>query len=104
MQLSTGHRPITEKTAREIEKELRLPNLWFDAPPGGAAKDLEPVPQPPVEVDKFIGAIERVLSQIEVEGRIVSARLVAEAIMFVYQESLKGHSVDVASVLRLVSR
>lgn len=103
-QLSTGHRPVTERTARDIEKQLNLPNLWFDATAGGNAKALEPVPQPPVEMDKFIDAITAVLAQLEKDGRMIPAKDAAEAIVFIYQESLKNNKVDPARVIRLVSR
>lgn len=103
-QLSTGHRPVTERTARDIERELRLPTLWFDAPPGATVKSLEPVAQPPVEMDKLIDAISAVLGWLEKEGRLLPAKAAAEAIVFTHQESIKGHVVDTGNAIRLISR
>lgn len=99
-QLSVGRRPITEKTAREIEKELRLPHGWFDLP--GDGREIAAIALPPLDAEKLKAAIARVL--MDPTGRSLAPDGVAEVVAYVYQEMLREHDVDVAGLLKLLKR
>lgn len=103
-QLSTGHRPVTEKTAREIEKEPRLPHLWFDG--GGAPPPA--VPQAPqagtIDAERLSHAVRSIQQAVLADKLMLAPAAFADAVVFVYQESLRGHAVDVGALLRLLNR
>lgn len=97
-QLTTGRKTISERTARTIEKQLRLPHMWFDGPaPRGVSG--------PVAVDMAaLGrAIETVVAELYRVGKKIPAAKFADAVLLVYVEESKGSKADVAAVIRLAS-
>ncbi len=96
-QLSKGRRPVTEKTAREIEKQLRLPKGWFDGP-GDKAAAVAPIA---VDMDLFTESVKAVTAELERQKRKLPAAKFAEVVAFVYQEKNKGTDVNVAALLKL---
>lgn len=96
-QLSKGRRPITEQTAREIEKELNLPHRWFD---GGGENPQAASPAAAIDMEKFRDTLARVEAALEAEGRRMSPERRADLIAYVYKQAVRGAAVDVRELIR----
>jgi transcriptional regulator with XRE-family HTH domain len=97
-QLVKARRPISERTARDIEMTLRLTHGWFDGPAARGIKG-------PVAIDlsALSKSLERVLGEMDRTGRKMPPVKLADVVIFVYQETAKGATVDVPALLRLTA-
>lgn len=89
--MATGHRPITEKSARRIETTLGLPLGWMDQDHG--RKKEEPVS---VRVNPilFAQAVEAVTTGMQELGVDLSLEKFEELVGIVYEEVLAKGSAD----------
>lgn len=98
-QMVSGNRPITEKTARQIEDRAGLPPAWLDTvhTNGGAGR--------PAVVDTRL--ISRVVSTVgtslEEAGVHLHPNKFAELVAMVYEEAAKTGHVDEQYVQRLIN-
>jgi hypothetical protein len=96
-QLANGFRPITEKTVRKIEKQLGMPQGWFDVDhqnsPTGAS------PFPPM-MDAVLLAVTE---ELQAQGVSVPPTKMVELVALVYEQSQATGTVDPAQVRRIIS-
>lgn len=95
-QLAGPHptRDVSEKTAREIELKLGLPDNWMDKPHKG-----EPG-QP--ETSLLIDVVAAAKDAIDSAGLKTSKTTFADLVDLVYEHSAEGCTVDLAYLRRLV--
>jgi hypothetical protein len=95
-QLTNGHRPITEKTARLVEEKLRLDQGWLDQehelPRGVANVDESMV----MQVMKAVGAA------LQEAGVSIGPRKMAQLVEVLYEDAARSGAVDREKVRRMV--
>lgn len=100
-QMANGHRAITEKTSRRIEKAAGKPEYWMDQP----HSSLEGMtPTLTVRVDpSFVGAAVKMVAEIQQQLETsLSPEKYAEIVNLVYENAQRSGEVDADFAMRLV--
>ena len=100
-QMVNGHRVITEKTCRRIEREAGKPEYWMDQ----AHTSTEGItPTQTVRVDpSFVGAAVKMVAEIQQELKIsLSPEKYAEIVNLVYENAQLTGKLDPDYSMRLV--
>jgi transcriptional regulator with XRE-family HTH domain len=96
-QLTSGHRPITEKTARHIEKVLDLEPQWLDTK--------HDVQATPADVDETL--VRRVVLMVggvlQDEGLTLEPKKFAELVEIVYEDAARSGRIDEAYARKVVN-
>jgi hypothetical protein len=92
--MATGHRPITEKTARAIEQKLQLPLGWMDSDHNNGRKHLATVAVAAVDTTLFAQVVEAVSTAMQELGIDLSLEKFEEVVSFAYEHSLEKREVD----------
>lgn len=96
-QMLTGVRPITEKTARQIETRLELPRGWLDQDHSASDHAAQDIDQ--ALITKVIVAVGTAL---EANGKHVTPARFADMVALVYTTATKNGEVDSALVQQVV--
>lgn len=96
-QLLRENRPITEKTARQIETDLDLPEGWLDLGPEQAA-----VQPAPVDVELVTRCVLAVGQALEREAATVSPAKFADLVAVTYEAAVRAGALSQQYVDRLV--
>jgi hypothetical protein len=89
--LTVGHRPITEKGARNIEEAFGLPSGWLSSPRGVQ-------PPAPVAVD----LLAQVITAVRQLDSILPPHKEAEIVTLVYARAVESGKIDAGYVQQLV--
>ncbi len=99
-QMSTGYRPISEKTARKLEAKLALPVGWLDRE--HATESPKP-PQPEkVDASLFAKVVVLVGAQMSEQGVQLTVAKFEEVVAFVYELAANTGKADEALVRRVL--
>jgi len=97
--MATGHRPITEKTARRIETELRLPPMWMDAEHDARRDDPPPVR---VSTTLFAQVVEAVSTAMQELGVELGLGKFEDVVTLIYEDALERGELSQALVRRML--
>lgn len=100
-QMVNGHRVITEKTCRRIEKEAGKPIYWMDQPHNGTS---DAMPTQTVRVDpSFVGGAVKMVAEIQQELKItLSPEKYADIVNMVYEHAQATGKLDRDFSMKLV--
>lgn len=94
------NRPLTEKTARKIERQLKLPEGSMDQDPSGSS----PEPAAPVSLDTEL--LSKVVTAIGTAATKLGVRLApekfADVVTLMYEDAVEKHHIDEQKIKRIL--
>lgn len=96
-QLTSGHRPITEKTARRVEKSLALKSGWMDAPHN------LPIAQAKIDESVVLRIMRSVNAAIEEAGMEANLSTIQRLVELIYENAIAAGEIDEAYVRKVVN-